>query len=59
LRPAATCAGTGTATATAGTASDGRDGYPEFTLAMLKKLGWNADLTPQELAVIQKIGGQG
>jgi formate dehydrogenase major subunit len=37
--------------------SEIKDGYPEFTLAVLKKLGWNADLTPQELAVIQKIGG--
>jgi len=33
------------------------DGYPEFTLGVLKKLGWDTDLTPQELAVIQKIGG--
>lgn len=32
------------------------DGYPEFTMAVLKKLGWDADLTPEELAVIQKIG---
>ncbi|MGB5180728.1 MAG: formate dehydrogenase subunit alpha [Xanthobacteraceae bacterium] len=37
--------------------SEIKDGYPEFTLAVLKKLGWNADLTPQELAVIQKVGG--
>ena len=37
--------------------SEIKDGYPEFTLAVLKKLGWNADLTPQELTVIQKIGG--
>jgi formate dehydrogenase major subunit len=37
--------------------SEIKDGYPEFTLAVLKKLGWNADLTPDELAVIQKIGG--
>jgi len=33
------------------------DGYPEFTLAVLKKLGWDRDLTPQELAVIQAVGG--
>jgi formate dehydrogenase major subunit len=33
------------------------DGYPEFTMAVLKKLGWDKDLTPQELAVIQKVGG--
>jgi formate dehydrogenase major subunit len=34
-----------------------QDGYPEFTMAVLKKLGWDKDLTPQELAVIQKVGG--
>ena len=33
------------------------DGYPEFTMAMLKKLGWDRDLTADELAVIQRIGG--
>ncbi|WP_207479686.1 formate dehydrogenase subunit alpha [Arenibaculum pallidiluteum] len=33
------------------------DGYPEFTMAMLKKLGWDKDLLPEELAVIQAIGG--
>ena len=33
------------------------DGYPEFTMAVLKKLGWDADLTPDEMAVINKIGG--
>jgi len=32
------------------------DGYPEFTMAVLKKLGWDADLTPEERAVIEKIG---
>jgi formate dehydrogenase major subunit len=32
------------------------DGYPEFTMAVLKKLGWDRDLTPEELAVIEKIG---
>src|SRR5271170_4595738 len=32
-----------------------RDGYPEFTLGVLKKLGWDTDLTPQEMAVIQKV----
>src|SRR6202047_3173206 len=26
-------------------------------MAVLKKLGWDKDLTPQELAVIQKVGG--
>jgi len=33
------------------------DGYPEFTMAVLKTLGWDKDLTPEELAEIQKIGG--
>jgi formate dehydrogenase major subunit len=37
--------------------SDIKDGYPEFTLAVLKKLGWDTDLTQQELAVIAQIGG--
>jgi formate dehydrogenase major subunit len=37
--------------------SEIKDGYPEFTLGVLKKLGWDTQLTPQELAVIQKIGG--
>jgi formate dehydrogenase major subunit len=36
--------------------SEIKDGYPEFTMAVLKKLGWDKDLTPQELAVIQKVG---
>jgi formate dehydrogenase major subunit len=37
--------------------SEIQDGYPEFTMAVLKKLGWDKDITPQELAVIQKVGG--
>jgi formate dehydrogenase major subunit len=37
--------------------SDLTDGYPEFTMAVLKKLGWDKDLTPDEVAVINKIGG--
>jgi formate dehydrogenase major subunit len=37
--------------------SEIKDGYPEFTYAVLKKLGWDGDLSPDELAVIQKIGG--
>src|ERR1700751_2692853 len=37
--------------------SEIKDGYPEFTLSVLKKLGWDSELTPQELAVIQKVGG--
>src|SRR6516162_11811297 len=37
--------------------SEIQDGYPEFTYAVLKKLGWDTDLTADELAVIQNIGG--
>jgi formate dehydrogenase major subunit len=33
------------------------DGYPEFTMGVLKKLGWDKDLTAEELAIITKIGG--
>ncbi|MEH2512608.1 formate dehydrogenase major subunit [Nitrobacteraceae bacterium AZCC 1564] len=35
--------------------SEIKDGYPEFTLGVLKKLGWDKDLTAQELSVIQKV----
>ncbi|MDP2356267.1 MAG: formate dehydrogenase subunit alpha [Beijerinckiaceae bacterium] len=38
--------------------SDLTDGYPEMTMAVFRKLGWDADLTPDELALIQKTGGQ-
>ena len=37
--------------------SELKDGYPEFTFAMLKRLGWDSDLTPEELNVIARIGG--
>jgi formate dehydrogenase major subunit len=37
--------------------SEIHDGYPEFTVSVLKKLGWDKDLTPVELAAIQKVGG--
>jgi formate dehydrogenase major subunit len=37
--------------------SELKDGYPEFTMAMLKKLGWDKDLTPEELASIEKVAG--
>ncbi len=37
--------------------SDLTDGYPEFTVGVLKKLGWQGDLTPEETAVIARIGG--
>ncbi len=33
------------------------DGYPEFTFGVLKKLGWDKDLTEEEVATITKIGG--
>ena len=33
------------------------DGYPEFTMGVLKKLGWDKDLTADEVATITKIGG--
>jgi formate dehydrogenase major subunit len=35
--------------------SEIKDGYPEFTLAVLKKLGWDKDLTPAEMATIEKV----
>ncbi|MBM3554460.1 MAG: formate dehydrogenase [Alphaproteobacteria bacterium] len=34
-----------------------KDGYPEFTMAMLKKLGWDSELTAEELEWIAKGGG--
>jgi formate dehydrogenase major subunit len=34
-----------------------KDGYPEFTMAMLKKLGWDKDLTAKERAAIEKVAG--
>ncbi len=37
--------------------SEIRDGYPEFTYGVLKKLGWDKDLTDAEKAVIERIGG--
>jgi formate dehydrogenase major subunit len=37
--------------------SELKDGYPEFTYGLLKKLGWDSDLTETEKAVIQRIGG--
>ncbi len=37
--------------------SEIKDGYPQFTYGVLKKLGWDSELTPAELATIQKIGG--
>ena len=37
--------------------SEIKDGYPEFTYGVLKKLGWDTDLTPAEKTVIERIGG--
>src|SRR5690349_17782483 len=37
--------------------SEIQDGYPEFTMAVLKKLGWDGDLTPEELQTIEKVAG--
>ena len=37
--------------------SEIQDGYPEFTMAVLKRRGWDGELTPQELAVIERVGG--
>jgi formate dehydrogenase major subunit len=37
--------------------SDLTDGYPEFTFGIFKKLGWDNDLTADELATINRIGG--
>ncbi|MBM08662.1 MAG: formate dehydrogenase [Magnetovibrio sp.] len=34
-----------------------KDGHPEFTMAMLKKLGWDKDLTAGERAAIEKVAG--
>jgi formate dehydrogenase major subunit len=35
--------------------SEIRDGYPEFTLGVLKKLGWDKDLTAAETAIIAQM----
>jgi formate dehydrogenase major subunit len=37
--------------------SEIKDGYPEFTMAVLKKLGWDQDLTAEELATIARVAG--
>jgi formate dehydrogenase major subunit len=37
--------------------SELKDGYPEFTMAMLKKLGWDKDLTDEERKTIEAIAG--
>lgn len=35
-----------------------KDGHPEFTMAMLTKLGWDSDLTADEKAAIDKVAGE-
>ncbi|MTI42365.1 formate dehydrogenase alpha subunit [Roseibium hamelinense] len=37
--------------------SEIQDGYPEFTMATLKSLGWDADLTDEERAAIEAVAG--
>ncbi|WP_114965106.1 formate dehydrogenase subunit alpha [Alkalilacustris brevis] len=37
--------------------SDIQDGYPEFTMQMLMDLGWDSELTEEELAAIEASGG--
>ena len=36
--------------------SEIQDGYPEFTYGVLKKLGWEKDLTEAERSTIERIG---
>ncbi|MGI9354027.1 MAG: formate dehydrogenase subunit alpha [Rhizobiaceae bacterium] len=38
--------------------SEIEDGYPEFTMAMLTSLGWDSDLTPEEIAAIDGVAGE-
>mgnify|MGYP001809567502 CR=1 FL=1 len=33
------------------------DGYPEMTMGVFQRLGWDADLTPAERASIERVGG--
>src|SRR3546814_12295146 len=37
--------------------SEIEDGYPEFTMEMLQKLGWDKDLTDDERQAIDAVGG--
>ncbi len=37
--------------------SEIKDGYPEFTMEMLTRLGWDQDLTEEERATIEAIAG--
>ena len=38
--------------------SEIKDGYPEFTMAMLTKLGWDGDLSAHEREAIDKVAGE-
>ncbi|WP_340118564.1 formate dehydrogenase subunit alpha [Pelagibius sp. 7325] len=38
--------------------SEIEDGYPEFTMAMLQKLGWDKDLTDDERKAIDAVAGE-
>jgi formate dehydrogenase major subunit len=37
--------------------SEIKDGYPQFTYGVLKKLGWDTDLTEAERTTIERVGG--
>ena len=37
--------------------SEIKDGYPEITYAMIDKLGWAGDLTPEEKAAVENVAG--
>ena len=37
--------------------SDIKDGYPEFTMALLQRLGWDGELSEAERGTIQRVGG--
>ncbi len=37
--------------------SDIKDGYPEFTMALLQRLGWDGELSAAERGTIQRVGG--
>jgi formate dehydrogenase major subunit len=39
--------------------SDIKDGYPEFTVKMLRDLGWDSELTPYEQRMIDFVAGVG
>jgi formate dehydrogenase major subunit len=37
--------------------SDIKQGYPEFTFGMLRRLGWHRELTAEEFATIKRVAG--